>query len=106
MEEKSVFEILDFVVDHNKTKYTSEGILFHYESAEEHISKVVRRVLDLLNKGQEISLHDAAIFSAYFGIPREKDNRKSWEILSLCEKISKILTIFSYGYYTSFTKIL
>lgn len=106
MEQKSVFEILDFVIDHEKTKYTSKGILFHYESAEESISKVIRHVLDLLNEEQEINLHDSAIFSAYFGIPREKGKRTSWEKLQFCEKVTDIRNIFSEGSYTSFTKIL
>lgn len=106
MEEKSVFEILDFVLDHEKTKYTSKGILFHYESAEESIHNVIRHVLDLLNEGQEINLHDSAIFSAYFGIPREKEKRLSWEKLPFCEKVTNIRNIFSEGRYTSFTKIL
>lgn len=106
MEEKTVFKILGFVLDPKKTEYTSEGILFHYESVGKNILKVIHHVLDLLKKGQEINLHDSAIFSAYFGIPKDEEKKLLWEKLSFSEKTSDILNVFSNGGYKSFTKIL
>lgn len=111
MEEKSVFEILDFVLDPEKTHCISEGIVLDCTNVGTNISESVKRVLATQNgKNQIIHIHDAAVFSAYFGIPRDEVKRPSWDKLSFDEKVCKIKNdfsnFFSNGGYTSFTKIL
>ena len=107
MEEKSIFEILDFVVDPEKTQFTSKGILFDCESADTGISESLEKILATQDdENQIIHIHDAAVFSAYFGIPKDEEKKLLWEKLSFSEKTSEILNVFSNDSYTSFTKIL
>ena len=107
MEEKSIFEILDFVVDPEKTHFTPKGIHFDCKNAGDNISESVENIL-ATQKGEDkiIHIHDAAVFSAYFGLPKNEDKKLLWDKLSFSEKTSEILNVFSNGSYTSFTKIL
>lgn len=107
MEEKSVFEILDFVLDPEKTHCISEGIVLDCTNVGTNISESVKRVLATQNgKNQIIHIHDAAVFSAYFGTPKQDDKKLLWNKLSFCEKTTEVLNVFSECGCISFTKIL
>ena len=107
MEGKSIFDILDFVVNTEKAHYTSKGILFDCKDADIGISESLEKILAKQDhENQTIHTHDAAVFSAYFGIPNDEEKRLLWDKLSFSEKTSEILNVFSEGGYTSFTKIL
>lgn len=111
MEEKSIFQVLDFVINPKLSRSTPKGIILHYEQADPCISEILNNVLASQDEENHIiHIHDAAVFSAYFGIPRDEGERPSWDKLSFDEKICKIKNDFSHffsdGGYTSFTKIL
>lgn len=105
---ESVFEVLDFIPDPNKTLKDEKGdTWFDCKSLEPHILESIHRICK--GDGEEgylINLHDAAVFSAYFGVPKDKEKRLEWEKLSFSEKTANILNVFSHGSYISFTKIL
>ena len=107
MKDKSVLEILDFVINPEKAHSTPKGISLDYRHADPPILESLDRIV--ASQDEEIKIihiHDAAVFSAYFGIPKNEEKRLLWEKLSFDEKICDIKNVFSNGGSTSFTKIL
>lgn len=104
MSKLSVFEVLDFIPDPKKSTTNAPGnVSFHYENLEEC---VIEAVNNICNQDQPIHIHDAAIFSAYYGIPRDEEKRISWEKLSFGGKVAQIMNDLSASGITSFTKLL
>lgn len=104
--EKSVFEILDFMADREKAENTPEGVVLNYENAEPSIASILRQVITSLNQNGEVGLHRVAIFSAYFGIPKDEEKRQLWGSLSFSEKVANIRNKLATTGSISFTKIL
>lgn len=103
----SVFEIIDFKPDPKKITETDGSIWFDCNNLEEHVLKTVQKIC----QGDEennfsISLHDAAVFSAYFGLPRDEKKKLQWDNMEFGTKVAEILNILSESGYISFTKIL
>ncbi len=107
MEGKSVFEILDFVLDPKKTHFKPKGIDFDYKNANIGILESREKILATqYEENQIISIHNAALFSAYYGMPRDEKRKTLWKGLSFSEKVAQIKNDLNATGSISFTKIL
>lgn len=104
--DRSLFEVLEFTRNPQRSEVTKEGIWFNLTDAESYINEIIKNIGSEIKNYDVIRMHEAAVFAAYFGLPADREILKEWGTLTFSEKVAYIKNILCAEKHTSFTKIL
>jgi hypothetical protein len=103
--DKSVLEVLDFVLNPSRIGNDNDETSSKLCELEQFVYEVTQNNQNL-NEGTVIHLHEAAVFAAYYGVPRDSEIRAEWQTQTFSAKIARIKTRFCELKHTSFKRFL
>jgi hypothetical protein len=108
-----LFEVIGFESNPTNEITLENGTkMFDCKKIQKENTKVVdvAKKLCVCEEGKEeqlkIGVNDAALFSAYFGVPKKSSEKDRWEKSTLAEKVVIVSNKIMQTPYRSFTKIL
>ncbi len=109
-EDRAMFDILNFEPIENSKENNGK---FPFDCTtvgkkDPRILEIARKLCVCSNEGEQpsINLHEASVFAAHFGVPKDVIQRVKWKKMSWNEKVASIKNKLTESGTTSFTKIL